>query len=89
MRTSAPSVPIILVGTKLDMRSETSTTNAVSTSEGVATQNKHSFFSHVECSAKMLNNYKSSFDKAIIAVMKHRDKSSQKIKKKKRLCIIF
>ena len=48
----------------------------MSTSEGVATQNKHSFFAHVECSAKILNNYKASFDKAIIAVMKHRDKSS-------------
>ncbi|CDW77593.1 ras-related c3 botulinum toxin substrate 2 [Stylonychia lemnae] len=89
LRNSAPSVPIILVGTKLDMRNESNTSTIVSTSEGVATQNKHSFFAHVECSAKNLNNYKTSFDKAIIAVMKHRDKSSQKIKKKKRLCEIF
>ena len=72
------------------MRNESANqSQVVSTSEGVATQNKHSFFSHVECSSKILSNYKASFDKAIIAVMKHRDKSTQKIKKKKRLCTIF
>lgn len=76
MRTSAPSVPIILVGTKLDMRGDNNALTTVSTSEGGAIQKKHSFFALVECSSKMLNNYKTSFDKAIIAVMKHREKSS-------------
>jgi hypothetical protein len=80
---------VILVGTKLDIRSEVSPSTVVSTSEGVAVQNKHTFFAHVECSAKMLNNYKIAFDRAIIAVMKHRDKSNQKTKKIKRKCIIF
>jgi len=37
LRNSAPSVPIILVGTKLDMRNESNTSTVVSTSEGVAT----------------------------------------------------
>jgi hypothetical protein len=77
------------VGTKLDIRSEVSPGTVVSSSEGVAAQNKHTFFAHVECSAKMLNNYKTAFDRAIIAVMKRRDKSSQKTKKIKRKCIIF
>lgn len=71
------------------MRSEANQGQAISTSEGVATQNKHAFFAHVECSSKILNNYKAAFDRAIVAVMKHRDKSSQKIKKKKRMCHIF
>ncbi len=50
--------------------------------------NKHSFFAFVECSAKVLSNYKTSFDKAIISVMRHRDKSNQK-KKKKTRCNLF
>lgn len=68
-------MPIILVGTKLDKRNDVSV-NMVSTSEGNALQQKHSFFAFVECSCKILNNYKTSFDKAIVAVLKHREKSS-------------
>ena len=78
LRTSAPSVPIILVGTKMDRRGDDAGSNFISTSEGNAMQQKHSFFAHVECSAKKLSNYKTSFDKAILAVLKHREKSSQK-----------
>ena len=76
LRTSAPSVPIILVGTKMDRRGEDSVANFVSTSEGNSMQQKHSFFAYVECSAKRLSNYKTSFDKAILSVLKHREKSS-------------
>ena len=89
LRTSAPSVPIILVGTKMDRRGDGSSPNSVTTSEGTTLQQKHSFFAFVECSAKMLTNYKQSFDKAIFAVLKHREKAGQKIQKKKGKCIIF
>ena len=89
LRTSAPSVPIILVGTKLDRRGDGSSSESVSTSEGTTLQQKHSFFAFVECSAKMLTNYKMSFDKAIFSVLKHREKAGQKIKKKKGKCIMF
>ena len=73
----------------MDRRGDSSSSQFVSTSEGNALQQKHSFFAFVECSAKMLTNYKTSFDKAIFSVLKHREKSSQKIKKKKKLCNIF
>ncbi len=73
LRTSAPNVPIILVGTKVDRRNADDA-SMVSTSEGNSMQQKNSFFAHVECSAKTLNNYKQSFDKAIVAVLKHREK---------------
>ena len=89
LRTSAPSVPIILVGTKMDKRGDGASATSVSFSEGTTLQQKHSFFAFIECSAKMLTNYKNSFDKAILAVLKHREKSGQKIKKKKKGCEIF
>ena len=38
LRTSAPSVPIILVGTKVDRRADDGGSNFVSTSEGNAMQ---------------------------------------------------
>ena len=40
LRTSAPSVPIILVGTKMDRRGDEAGSNFVSTSEGNALQQK-------------------------------------------------
>jgi hypothetical protein len=92
LRTSAPAVPIILVGTKCDFRrAGTDDSNHVTTSEGNAMQQKNSFFAHVECSAKTLTNYKTSFDKAILAVLKLREKQIQKINDKtgKKKCIIF
>ena len=91
LRTSAPAVPIILVGTKCDFRKGGDESNMVSTSEGNAMQQKNSFFAHVECSAKTLTNYKQSFDKAILAVLKLREKLDQKKNKKgsKGKCTIF
>ena len=91
LRTSAPAVPIILVGTKCDFRKGGDESNMVSTSEGNAMQQKNSFFAHVECSAKTLTNYKQSFDKSILAVLKLREKLDQKKNKRngKGKCIVF
>jgi hypothetical protein len=60
------------VGTKVDLRTETNQATCVGTLEGTATMQKHAFFASIECSAKQMNNYKTAFDKAIVAVMKHR-----------------
>ncbi len=73
LRAHAPSVPVILVGTKLDLRKDEDS-SFVGTEEGVQNATKNSFFAHVECSAKQMNNYKTAFDKAIVAVLKHREK---------------
>ena len=73
----------------MDRRADVPASSTVSTSEGTAVQQKHSFFAFVECSAKLLNNYKTPFDKSILAVLKHREKSSQKIKAKKKFCAVF
>ena len=89
MRNNAPSVPIILVGTKVDLRTESNSHKCLTPEEGVALQQKHAFFSTIECSAKMMNNYKVAFDKAIVAVMKHRQKGNKKRQQKKRVCSIL
>lgn len=88
MRTSAPAVPIILCGTKVDRRSDSNASSCVSTSEGLGLQKLHNFGAFVECSAKTLNNYKTSFDKAIVAVLKFREKPKKK-ETGRRWCSIF
>ena len=61
---------MVLVGTKIDLRDKVE--SSLSNEEGLRLLEKHKFFSFVECSAKMMNNYKSAFDKAIMATLKHR-----------------
>ena len=50
LRNNAPQVPVVLVGTKIDLRDGANT--GVSVQEGHSLQAKHKFFSFVECSAK-------------------------------------
>ncbi len=78
LRTCAPAVPIILVGTTCDFRKGKDDSGMVSTSEANDMLQKNSFFGYVECSAKTLTHYKQSFVKAIYAVLKLRYKLEQK-----------
>jgi Ras-related C3 botulinum toxin substrate 1 len=76
----APSVPIILVGTKLDLRDDRATTEAlrarkmepVSYEQALAVAKEIRAHKYLECSALTQRNLKSVFDEAIRAVLNPR-----------------
>ncbi|KAJ5152963.1 uncharacterized protein N7482_009441 [Penicillium canariense] len=76
----APSVPIILVGTKLDLRDDRATTDAlrsrkmepVSYEQALAVAKEIRAHKYLECSALTQRNLKSVFDEAIRAVLNPR-----------------
>ncbi|KAK3943184.1 P-loop containing nucleoside triphosphate hydrolase protein [Diplogelasinospora grovesii] len=81
----APNVPIILVGTKLDLREDPATIASleakretpISYAQGVALANTIHARKYVECSARTQSNLKAVFDEAIYAVM-HKDAADPK-----------
>jgi len=87
----APGVPIILVGTKADLRNDQNTVNSlaskgqriVSTEESVARQKEIGAVAYLECSALTQEGLKTVFDEAIRAAL------NKKPVKKKRDCIIL
>ena len=89
LQTNAPNSPIILVGTKLDLKFDDeylskSGVKPVETPEGHECVKKLNLYNYIECSALTQKNLKSVFDEAIRAVLKHREKSKEKASKKKR-----
>ncbi|KAJ5819797.1 Small GTPase superfamily Rab type [Penicillium riverlandense] len=76
----APNVPIILVGTKLDLRDDRATTEAlrsrkmeaVSYEQALAVAKEIRAHKYLECSALTQRNLKSVFDEAIRAVLNPR-----------------
>ncbi|KAJ5162352.1 Small GTPase superfamily Rho type [Penicillium capsulatum] len=76
----APSVPIILVGTKLDLRDDRTTTDAlrarkmepVSYEQALTVAKEIRAHKYLECSALTQRNLKSVFDEAIRAVLNPR-----------------
>ncbi|GMH61383.1 hypothetical protein TrRE_jg8781 [Triparma retinervis] len=89
----APGVPFILVGTKLDLRSDETTIKKlgekhqqpVSFERGQALADEIGAFKYVECSALTQQGLKQVFDDAIRCVLNHK----QAPKKKKSGCIIL
>ncbi|KAJ0625734.1 putative small GTPase, P-loop containing nucleoside triphosphate hydrolase [Helianthus annuus] len=70
-RHYAPSVPIVLVGTKLDLREDMEylsnhpDATPVTMSEGEELKNMIGAAAYVECSSKTQQNVKAAFDTAI------------------------
>uniref|UniRef100_A0A7N1A456 Uncharacterized protein n=1 Tax=Kalanchoe fedtschenkoi TaxID=63787 RepID=A0A7N1A456_KALFE len=88
LRHYAPNIPIILVGTKLDLRDDKhflnldySGASVTSTEQGQQLAQRIGACAYVECSSKTQQNVKAVFEAAIQAGM-HR--GSQKYKKKKK-----
>jgi GTPase SAR1 family protein len=89
----APGVPFILVGTKLDLRSDPETIKKlgekkqqpVTQDRGEALAQEIGAYKYVECSALTQGGLKQVFDDAIRCVLNHK----QQPKKKKSNCVIL
>lgn len=70
-----PSVPIVLVGTKLDLRddkqffSDHPSAAAITTAQGEELKNQIGAVAYIECSSKTQQNVKAVFDAAINSVL--------------------
>jgi len=94
LRHYAPSVPIILVGTKLDLRDDKQFfadhpgTSPISTPQGDELRKEIGAASYIECSSKTQQNVKAVFDAAIKVVLQP-PKQTKKKKKKQKPCTIL
>lgn len=94
LKSNAQPVPILLVGTKLDLKtneeylSEKNIT-PVEKSEGDKCRADHGLHSFIETSALTQKNLKEVFDTAILAVLKEREGRSAKKAKKGGLCSVL
>ncbi|KAK4750724.1 hypothetical protein SAY87_004206 [Trapa incisa] len=86
----APGIPIVLVGTKLDLREDKHYLAdhpglvPVTTSQGEELRKQIGAAYYIECSSKTQRNVKAVFDSAIRVVIKPPQKQREKKKKKKR-----
>ncbi|CAM6034857.1 unnamed protein product [Sphagnum compactum] len=95
LRHYAPSVPIILVGTKLDLRDDRQFfadhpgTSPISTPQGEELRKAIGAASYIECSSKTQQNVKAVFDAAIKVVLQPPKQTKKKKKKKQKICTIL
>ncbi|CAM8935392.1 unnamed protein product [Rhodiola kirilowii] len=96
LRHYAPGVPIVLVGTKLDLRNDKYYLEdhpiavPITTEQGEELQKLIGAAAYVECSSKTQQNVKAVFDAAIKVVLKPPPKHKKKKKKKtQRACSIL
>jgi len=89
----APGIPIVLVGTKLDLREDKGTADAlrarkmepVSYEQALAVSREIGAVKYLECSALTQRNLKSVFDEAIKAVLHPKPSGKEKKKNKCRI----
>ncbi|XP_046391102.1 ras-like GTP-binding protein RHO [Ischnura elegans] len=88
VRTHNPRVPVILVGTKADLRDEIEDeeeSDLVEDKEAAKIVNALSLYSHVECSAQALSGVNELFDLAIKAALE----TKNSYKKEKGKCLLL
>lgn len=75
-----PGAPIVLVGTKLDLREGKDSSKVVTTQEGMKMKQEMDAFAYVECSAKKQTGLEDIFTNCVEAVLssKYTPKSSDK-----------
>ncbi|XP_008789319.2 rac-like GTP-binding protein ARAC7 isoform X2 [Phoenix dactylifera] len=90
LRRFAPNVPIILVGTKLDLRedrgylAEHPYATTITSSQGEELRKQIGAAAYIECSSKTQQNVKAVFDTAIKVVLQPPRKKEMMPKKKRR-----
>jgi len=90
LRDYAPRTPIVLVGTKLDLKDDPGHQgDAVSSAEARAVAEKIHAVEYLECSAKTQEGLKKVFDSAIKAVLMPKPKAAPKKKKSTGGCQIL
>ncbi|KAK1286074.1 Rac-like GTP-binding protein RAC2 [Acorus calamus] len=93
LRHYAPSVPIVLVGTKLDLRDDRQFfidhpgTTSITTAQGEDLKKAIGAAAYIECSSKTQQNVKTVFDAAIKVVL--RPPKPRKRRRKQRPCIFL
>lgn len=93
LRHYAPSVPIVLVGTKLDLREDKQFhmdypgACTISTEQGEELKKQIGALAYIECSSKTQQNVKAVFDAAIKVVLQPPKLSKRK--RKKRACHVL
>ncbi|KAH9788746.1 hypothetical protein KPL71_010973 [Citrus sinensis] len=93
LRHYAPSVPIVLVGTKLDLREDRQFhldypgAYTISTEQGQKLKKQIGALAYVECSSKTQQNVKIVFDAAIKVILQ--PPKTKKERKKLRLCYVL
>lgn len=93
LRHYAPSVPIVLVGTKLDLREDRQFISdypgacTISTEQGLELKKQIGASAYIECSAKTQQNVKTVFDAAIKVVLQ--PPKQKKHKKLPRFCRVL
>ncbi|KAH7682211.1 Small GTPase superfamily Ras-type protein [Dioscorea alata] len=89
----SPNVPIVLVGTKLDLRddlqflSEHQSVTPISTAQGEELKRMIGAVAYIECSSKTQQNVKSVFDAAIRVVL--RPPKHKRKKRKQKGCLVL
>ncbi|CAL1374282.1 unnamed protein product [Linum trigynum] len=90
----APTIPIVLVGTKLDLRDDKQYltdhpgATRITAAQGEELKKKIGAVLYIECSSKTQHNVKAVFDAAIKVVL-HPPKPKKKRLKPNRLCLIL
>uniref|UniRef100_A0A803P8X8 Uncharacterized protein n=1 Tax=Cannabis sativa TaxID=3483 RepID=A0A803P8X8_CANSA len=90
----SPGVPVVLVGTKLDLREDKHYLSdhpglvPVTTAQGEELRKQIGAAYYIECSSKTQQNVKAVFDAAIRVVIKPPQKQKEKKKKQRRGCLI-
>lgn len=96
LRRFAPNVPVVLVGTKLDLRddnrymSDHMGSNVITSSQGEELRKQIGAAAYIECSSKTQQNVKAVFDIAIKVVLQppRRNETARKKRRKSTSCSI-
>ncbi|KAK4396997.1 Rac-like GTP-binding protein ARAC7 [Sesamum angolense] len=89
LRRFAPNVPIVLVGTKLDLREDRGYmadhmgSNIITTAQGEELRKQIGAAAYIECSSKTQQNVKAVFDTAIKVVLQPTRRKEMAARKKK------
>ncbi|GAB4852605.1 Rac-like GTP-binding protein arac7 [Ancistrocladus abbreviatus] len=89
LRRFAPNVPIVLVGTKLDLREErgyadVTGSNIITSAQGEELRKQIGAAAYIECSSKTQQNVKAVFDTAIKVVLQPPRRKEVKARRKRR-----